>query len=295
MVGLDPSPESANAAAVAWHIAQKANADLIFLHAVTDFWLTTGLVRIPVHTPELVGEITEGARRRIATALHEALPSEMEKPLGTALEEMRVDIGRPAKVLAAEAAQRGAALVVLGGKRHGAIARTLGGSTARDLLRIADVPVWVAGNRQWPIERVLVAVDLSDVSEPTLAFAERVAQLFGANLRALHVVEPLPPELHERSLASLRPYGLDERTLQEQCGAVFDRLLSGHEGVERALRSGPATETISAEAAEWRADLLVLGSHGRGWVDRILLGSTTERMLRLLPTSLLVVPVTRRG
>ena len=40
----------------------------------------------------------------------------------------------------------------------------------------------------------------------------------------------------------------------------------------------------------WGADLVVLGSHGKGWVDRMLLGSTTERLLSHLPTSMLVIP-----
>jgi hypothetical protein len=53
---------------------------------------------------------------------------------------------------------------------------------------------------------------------------------------------------------------------------------------------GPVIETIVAEAAAWKADLLVVGSHGKGWVDRLLVGSTTERLLNELPTSLLVIP-----
>ena len=49
-------------------------------------------------------------------------------------------------------------------------------------------------------------------------------------------------------------------------------------------------ETILAEAAEWKADLLVVGSHGKGWAERMLVGSVTERLLNHLPTSVLVVP-----
>jgi hypothetical protein len=52
---------------------------------------------------------------------------------------------------------------------------------------------------------------------------------------------------------------------------------------------------------DWRADLLVVGSHGKGWAERMLVGSVTERLINHLPTSLLVVPtraaavVTDRG
>src|SRR5205807_10369742 len=58
----------------------------------------------------------------------------------------------------------------------------------------------------------------------------------------------------------------------------------------RVVRYGMAVETILREAVDGRADLLVVGSHGRGWAERALVGSVTERLLSYLPTSLLVVP-----
>jgi nucleotide-binding universal stress UspA family protein len=59
---------------------------------------------------------------------------------------------------------------------------------------------------------------------------------------------------------------------------------------QKRLRFGQTLATIVHEAEEWPADLLVVGTHGKGWVERALLGSVTERLLHLLPTSLLVVP-----
>jgi hypothetical protein len=62
---------------------------------------------------------------------------------------------------------------------------------------------------------------------------------------------------------------------------------------DRVIRRGRADEEIAEEVAAWHADLLVVGSHGKGWIDRLLIGSTTERLLNRLPTSLLVVPIGR--
>jgi nucleotide-binding universal stress UspA family protein len=62
---------------------------------------------------------------------------------------------------------------------------------------------------------------------------------------------------------------------------------------DRVVRRGRADEEIAEEASAWHADVVVLGSHGRGWVDRLLIGSTTERLLNRLPASLLVVPINR--
>jgi nucleotide-binding universal stress UspA family protein len=60
---------------------------------------------------------------------------------------------------------------------------------------------------------------------------------------------------------------------------------------EKTITYGMAVESIIQQAAAWRADLLVIGSHGKGWVDRLLIGSVTERLLNHLPASILVVPV----
>ena len=56
------------------------------------------------------------------------------------------------------------------------------------------------------------------------------------------------------------------------------------------VRHGTALETILREAADWRADLVVVASHGKGPVKRMLVGSVTEGLINHLPTSLLVVP-----
>ena len=59
------------------------------------------------------------------------------------------------------------------------------------------------------------------------------------------------------------------------------------------VRRGRAAAVITSEARQWNADLVVVGSHGKGWVDRLLIGSTSERLLNVLPASVLVVPVSR--
>src|SRR5207247_1085210 len=80
----------------------------------------------------------------------------------------------------------------LGGQQHAAWGRWLGGSTSLTVERTTDVPVLVAAGSPATIRRVLVAVDQSRAARPTLRTAERCARLFGAELRALSVLEPLP-------------------------------------------------------------------------------------------------------
>ena len=59
--------------------------------------------------------------------------------------------------------------------------------------------------------------------------------------------------------------------------------------VERLLREAPAAQAILDAAAEWKADLIVMGSHGRTGVRRLVLGSVTEEVLRMAPCPVLTV------
>ncbi|HEY6061275.1 MAG TPA: universal stress protein, partial [Gemmatimonadales bacterium] len=62
----------------------------------------------------------------------------------------------------------------------------------------------------------------------------------------------------------------------------------------RIIRHSAADAGIAAEATAWQADMVVVGSHGKGVVERMLVGSVTERLLGHLPAALLlVVPVIR--
>jgi nucleotide-binding universal stress UspA family protein len=135
-----------------------------------------------------------------------------------------------------------------------------------------------------------VATDLFAAAGPTLSSAARFADLLGAQLRVVHVVEPA-------KFPTVVPLSLDMSAFEDRSRVEFDRLveleLPHVPPDDRVVRRGRADEEIAEEAAVWHADLLVLGSHGKGWIDRLLIGSTTERLLNRLPTSLLVVPINR--
>lgn len=61
------------------------------------------------------------------------------------------------------------------------------------------------------------------------------------------------------------------------------------------VREGSPEVTIAEEAARWKADVVVVGSQGKGFVDRLLIGSTTEWLLNHLSASLVVVPIASAG
>ena len=277
VVGVDGSPESARAARMGWHLATAMGAPCRLIHVIPDTWVTPDLAAVPI-TPALAEQVVADARRGIRDSLADSVPQ-------TALDAIEINVGRAPHVLAEAAA--GAQLVVVGGKTHGPLARGLGGSTAHYLVRSVDVPVLVVALAGWPVHRVLAALDLSYAAEPTIAAARLFAEGLQARLRLLHVVEPM-------HAPGVMPVALDEEAVFQGELQRFQRVAGGVPGIEprdRVTRRGLAADAVAKEAADWPADIVVVGSHGKGWIERMLVGSTTERLMTRLPASLLIVPV----
>jgi nucleotide-binding universal stress UspA family protein len=278
---VDATAASAHAVRVGAELAGAAGVTAHLVHATPEAWTVPPAPHTFAVNPDGLDDAARDAARAV---VHQALAGRVPDDL---LERMAVRSGRPANVLRDAARESGAGLVVLGGKHHSALGRWVVGSTAHALTRMLDLPLLVAVSDA-PLKRVLAAVDLSEAAGPTIHVAERYAELLGASLRVLHVVEPLPvvpdtplhvndEELFERTLDHLERYVWPMVSLPETVTTV---------------RRGPAAETIATAASEDGADLVILGSHGKGWVDRLLIGSVTERLLSALPTSVLVIPVT---
>ena len=285
VVGLDATPGSAAAARIAWDIARIAETTCYPVHAIRDQAAEIAPFQLPMDVAPMNRVLAELAQGELTHALGDDVPPRL-------LERLQIRPGRPAVVLAAVAAARDAELIVLGGKHRGALGRWLAGSTAHDLLRLGGHPVLVTGPGARLPRRVLAAVDLSEVAQATIGVAQRLAALFQAELLVLHVVE----------VATLVPGAvilpgamLDDELLLKRSEQWFDTTvwpLVHYPKVDRRIVRGQVTATVRAQAAKWGADVVALGSHGKNWVDRLLLGSTTERLIADLPTSLLVATAT---
>lgn len=143
-------------------------------------------------------------------------------------------------------------------------------------------------------QRILVPVDGSATSSRGLQEAIKLAQLTGAHLRLIHIVD-------EIALAT----GLEAATMMT--GDMMELLREGGarllaKAKARAEKAGVPTDTVLgdslagricdqvvAQAKRWRADLIVLGTHGRRGVGRVLLGSDAEMIVRLAPVPVLLV------
>ncbi|MGD2136185.1 MAG: universal stress protein [Gemmatimonadales bacterium] len=281
LVGVDGSPEGLESAMVGWRIAEAAGARLIPVHGAK------GHSRLPSHLPDdadattIARGLVDAARADLTDGLRDRLPA-------SAVAQLEVEEGHPVQVLQQAARRHDAELLILGGKHHAAPVRWFGGSTVHNAVRTIDVPILVVTGRPERFDRILAAIDLSDATGTTLEAARRVAQIFAGTVMPIHVVEPLPTipdgavDLDEDTHLRLAEAGVQD--------AVRD---AGVEEPTVVCHGSPARAIADATASR-SANLVVVGTHGKGWVDRVLLGSTTERLLNRLPTSVLVVPTTRR-
>lgn len=278
IVGVDGSPESVRAAVLGSILAQAAHTECVLVHAALDYWSSTAMPAVGVDIAALDEATIEHSRALVTSAL----AGRVAEPL---LQSIVIRIGPPAAVLTDVARERGASMIVVGGKHRRGLAR-LAGSTVTNLVRLSELPILATDGGSGGIQRILAAVDLSHAAAPTIALAERMAELFKADLRALHVVEPLPT-------VPTVPLELDDdevyHAAEQQLNASVWPLVTWP-NTDTVIRRGRTAAVIVDEATQWRADLVVVGSHGKGWVDRIILGSTSERLLHVLPTLILVVP-----
>jgi nucleotide-binding universal stress UspA family protein len=279
VVAVDTSPAAAGAAEAGERLGQLASVECRLVHAVPDVWAPLAAVSAQPDIAEMQELQLAVGREMVKRTLKGAVSPRL-------LDTIDARFGPAAVVLRQVVEEQRPGLLVLGGKHHTALERWLGGSTALHVVRTSEIPVLITAGTKPAPRRVLVAADLSKAAGPTLRLAERFARLVGAQLRVLTVFEPLPSVPGVIPWEPTEYYALAQQTLERE---IWSQLKTA--GVEKLVRHGEVVETLLREATDWKADVLVVGSHGKGWAQRVLLGSVTERLINHLPTSLLVAPV----
>jgi nucleotide-binding universal stress UspA family protein len=230
-------------------------------------------------------------------AMQEQSQQAMQQGLEEAVREHPVDGGVVCRAIAGSASSAidrvadavSADLIIVGATRHGAVGRQFLGTTAGRVIREACAPVLVLREApRSPVQRVLLANDLSEPSTHAHhAGIETTRLLWGQG------------DLQFRSLLVI-PYDpwfslpVDQQPLRDGAEARLRRWLDEQRphGVplSTGVRIGNPAEEIITEAAEWKADLVVVGTHGRSGLPRLLLGSVAEAVLRDAPCNTLVIP-----
>jgi nucleotide-binding universal stress UspA family protein len=141
------------------------------------------------------------------------------------------------------------------------------------------------------IDRILCPTDFSVFSSRALRHAIALAQRFEARLTVLHVIPPslaygaVPP--YSPALAVVSP-PLREQ-IEGELRAFIEPAVAAHVPTQTELREGDPWREIEKAAEELPADIVVMGTHGYGGFEHLLLGSVAEKLLRRLPCPVLTV------
>lgn len=146
-------------------------------------------------------------------------------------------------------------------------------------------------------QRILVPIDGSETSLQGLDEAVRLALLTSAALRLVHVLNKF------RRTTGFASHASYSALLPGMKEAGEELLRQGRERAERGgikaesmllcSLTGQLSEMVAEDAEAWSADLIVIGTHGRRGVERLLWGSDANEIKRVAPVPVLLVPTTR--
>ncbi|WP_436927235.1 universal stress protein [Halosimplex amylolyticum] len=199
--------------------------------------------------------------------------------------------GDPAEAILDYADDHAVDAVAMGTRGRRGLARLVAGSVTQHVLRHASVPVLTARNTDAaPVtdyDDVLVPTDGSTAAEAVVDDAVAIADAFEATVHAFHVVD---------ISAAAAGSGIEPPTAQidrmteageEATEAIAERARdAGVEAVTTVEHGFPSAELLDY-VDEASIDIVAMGTHGRTGLDRVLLGSTTERLVRRSPVPVL--------
>jgi universal stress protein E len=172
------------------------------------------------------------------------------------------------------------------------------GTTIERVIRTGQYPVLMVNNEvRQPYENSVAAVDMSEPSANAIKAARAMGLIGDRGITLLHAFFPLGKG--KTSVAATDRTAIDKYVAGERDRAVDDLVaflaVNGLGGPEFSLRveEGGAFEVISRAVEEMMPDLLIIGTHGRSWLLKVLLGSVTEEALRCLDVDILAVPPVR--
>ncbi len=172
------------------------------------------------------------------------------------------------------------------------------GSVAEEVVRLAECPVLTVrkGDDLMPIaskKKILVPIDFSKHSKTALEYALKIAPTYNAKLQLLHVIEEsIHPSFYAAGITSVFEVNAQLKTKSEQ--AIREMLEDlGESEIETDIFvvEGHASSEIIRFAEEKSSDLITIATHGLTGIDHFLLGSVSEKVVRMAKCPVLTIKV----
>jgi nucleotide-binding universal stress UspA family protein len=142
------------------------------------------------------------------------------------------------------------------------------------------------------MEKILVAVDLSDVASVAVDYAALLAGAFKSHVHVVHVEVPVPTYIGNEVVQPVIPSDNEEELdrIRKDLSAITEHLkLKGVEA-DYELVKGPVVDTIIEKAASYNADIIILGAHNHGFLYRAFIGSVCTGVVKHSPCPVLIIP-----
>lgn len=224
-----------------------------------------------------------GQRQKVRRSLERAASLARELGAAAGISEERITAtvrtGEPHVQIIRRAREINADLVVMGRSRSAGALRRLLGTTSGRVVRMSDVATLVVGRRpRAPYGRPLIAIEIDPSARSIIELTRRVMACAEAPLRLIHAYQVPLEGFHAvvRDGSSRWYFRRSRKVVEESVDKLLLSIGLRPGAVKVVLRRGDAGDAILTEAAHCHADLVALGTHGRGGVAHALLGSIAQ-------------------
>jgi nucleotide-binding universal stress UspA family protein len=284
VVGTDMSAMAARAETRAAMLARELGCESLDLLHVIDRLALESLRHLAEPLVDTEQHLMDSSRRQLAE-----VERRLSDTYGIRVMTMTLNVGRAHNEIAHYAKLLKAGLVVLGAHSGGVVRELFVGSTVDKVLRTLPCPLLIVRREpQASYQRILVAVDFSESSPRALEIARNIAP--SAKATVLHAVEvPLEKRL-KFDVEKIEAYRAElSGRRSDEMRKLVSSSSSDSASWPYVVEPGAPADVILKKAHALETDLIIMGKHGKGGWEDMLIGGVTKHVIQYAPCDVLVV------
>ena len=266
-------------------LAEKYSAEIHLLHVITLFEDQPLLVNDEItETEEMIRKLEDMVEKQLNNVVNSH--GSVDLVINTI---MKRGISA-APIILEYSSDQNIDLIVMGTHGRRGLGHLLLGSATEEVVRMAKCPVFSVRESEKPksmeaINKILVPIDFSDYSKSAFSYAAEIAESYRAQLQLFHVIEET---MHPAYSLSGKSSKIDlvpgiEEDYRKKIRKMIKASGISMEDTEIIINSGQAALNIIKFANENLSDLIVIATHGLTGIEHFLLGSVTEKVVRMAP------------